>query len=179
MWLLIISTWFFSTVAGGNIPVHLSHTVCDRLYWSMSMSCTIIFFTLCIIMSLPFLQIQCKNDFITINHHCVTKSMYTSTLHAFCFLKWTMWNLKYYLYSCLESQLNYKRQSKDTVKTKINRRLPTNPPTIVMYSVAASCCLKVCIPANRMSDKVNDSTDDIPLDTAAKYKGSLHGNLSY
>lgn len=43
-------------------------------------------------------------------------------------------------------------------------RLPIRPPTIVMYSDAANCCLKICIPAKHDKARVKDITLETPVD---------------
>jgi len=42
---------------------------------------------------------------------------------------------------------------------------PTNPPTIVMYSVEPSCALNICIPAKHSTTKVPDSINEGPVET--------------
>ena len=42
--------------------------------------------------------------------------------------------------------------------------LPIRPPTIVMYSDAANCCLKICIPAKHDKARVKDITLETPVD---------------
>jgi hypothetical protein len=53
---------------------------------------------------------------------------------------------------------------KDTVKIKMKTTLPIRPPTIVMYSDAANCCLKICIPAKHDKARVKDITPETPVD---------------
>jgi len=57
------------------------------------------------------------------------------------------------------------------VKKKM--KLPRSPPTIVMYSVPASCGLYICIPANITIPRVKDRRLDTPADTAEITKVSL------
>lgn len=50
------------------------------------------------------------------------------------------------------------------VKTNMNTMLPSNPPSIVIYSVAANCCLNICITANIDIPSVREITLEITGD---------------
>lgn len=69
------------------------------------------------------------------------------------------------LYSVITERWQHHRQ-KDTTRTKKKMVLPRSPPTMVMYSDPASCCLNICMAANEVRAMVNDRTHDVPLDTA-------------
>lgn len=47
--------------------------------------------------------------------------------------------------------------------------LPRKPPNIVIYSVAANCCLNICITANIDKPSVKEITPEIPADKPVKY----------
>lgn len=46
----------------------------------------------------------------------------------------------------------------------MNTMLPSNPPSIVIYSVAANCCLNICITANIDIPSVREITLEITGD---------------
>ena len=55
---------------------------------------------------------------------------------------------------------------KDTVRTRMKRTDPRNPPRMVMYSLDANCERYNCIPANSSTESVVDRRKEMPLDTA-------------
>ena len=54
---------------------------------------------------------------------------------------------------------------------------PITPPRMVRYSCDASVCLYICMPANSSTHTVDDSRNDMPLDTATKNRQILVNSL--
>ena len=63
-----------------------------------------------------------------------------------------------------------KCHGKDTVRTRMNKSDPRNPPTMVMYSRPASWFRYNCIPAKSKTDNVVDRRKETALDTAEIFK---------
>lgn len=57
---------------------------------------------------------------------------------------------------------------KDTVKHRMNRKEPKNPPAIVMVCVDAKVPRKTCIAANNKTKSDDDNKQDVPVEIAKR-----------